>query len=143
MSTHATIDDIISRWDEPLSDQPTDPQHQRAQTLLDDAETLLLSKVPDLADRVADGRTDARLLAAMLARVVIRVLDNPKGYQSEHAGDVGYSRGSTGSPATAGEVQITRQDLARIGITSDPPGSIAVALPAHRMPANPAFGSGW
>jgi hypothetical protein len=60
----------------------------------------------------------------VLIRAVTRNLDNPKGFLAEHAGEYGYSYGSTKTAAAAARLGFTDEDLADLGIVTAPVGSI-------------------
>lgn len=127
MAVWATVSDVTSVWD---GSAPS----ERVQALLDRAELLLLARVSDLADRVADGSTSASLVAVALSNMVVRHLNNPRGFQSEHAGEVGYSFGVGGG---AGQLSVSDEDLALLGVeVGYMPRSIRVSVPADR-------GCGW
>lgn len=86
--SYATPDDVAARFD--LGDTTT----QRVQILLDDVEQLILSKVPDLAARVAatPPLLTQQTVVMIECHAVIRYLDNPFGRTSENIDDYGWRR---------------------------------------------------
>jgi len=135
MSLYATVDDVRARWD---GDAP-DP---RIQAFLDDAETLLGDKVRDLTDRVGDGRTSLGMLKIVLIRVVTRLLDNPKGFKGEHAGEVGYYYGS--DQGVPGQLGFTTADLTDLGLDFEyRPRSIRLSVPDYYCGSPSGLRGGW
>lgn len=123
MSLYVTVDDVRARWD----GDATDP---RIQVFLDDAETLLGEKVKDLTDRLADGRTSSGMLKIVLIRAVTRLLDNPRGFKGEHAGEVGYYYGT--DQGVPGQLGFTTADLTDLGLNfAYHPRSVRLGLPDY------------
>jgi Gp19/Gp15/Gp42-like protein len=109
MPTYATPDDVRDVWDGDATDD-------RLNRLLARVETMLARRVPDLAQRITDGTTDAGMVTIVVSNVVKRFLDNPRGYVGEHAGEVGYyfAQGAKNTPS--GQLSITEGDLADLGL---------------------------
>lgn len=87
MSIWASMGDVEAVYE---ADVP-----QRAQALLDQAETLLKAKVAGIADRIALDTDDASyldpaLVTLVLTNAVIRVLRNPQGLSWEREGEYSY-----------------------------------------------------
>lgn len=121
MSTYVTVDDVRARWDGDATDL-------RIQAYLDDAETILADKIKDLSARVTAGTTTVGMLRIVLTRVVTRMLDNPRGFKGEHAGEVGYYFGT--DQGVAGQIGFTTADLTDLGLDfSYQPRSIRLAVP--------------
>lgn len=63
---------------------------ERAVLLLDDAEALLLRRIPDLLTKAAADEHYARLVRRVERSAAARVLRNPDGYRQENEGGYGY-----------------------------------------------------
>lgn len=72
--TYAVADDVAARW-RPL----TDAEELVVQTWLSDAEIRLKFEIPDLEQRLDDGRLDQDAVIFVLANAVIRLAQNPEG----------------------------------------------------------------
>lgn len=93
MAIYANVVDVELRWNQAVPDASV----EHVQTLLDDAEVLVLDLVPDLAARITSGRLTSGLVKYVVTAMVLRVLFNPKGLSSESAGDYSYqTNGTTG-----------------------------------------------
>lgn len=102
----ASLNDIESRW-RPL----TDLEKTNAQAFLDDAWVMLLSRRPSLqADMVAGKVLDANV-RRVLATMVLRVLRNPEGFDSETIDDYTYRRNAL---VSAGLLHVTPEELADV-----------------------------
>jgi hypothetical protein len=64
----------------------TPTEWSRAGAQLDDAETVIRIRIPDLDDRVTSDRLAADVVRLVVVAVVVRMLRNPGGYRSETAG---------------------------------------------------------
>jgi hypothetical protein len=80
-----------------------------------------------LDEWVTAGNVDADVVRIVLVRAVTRNLDNPKGFLAEHAGEYGYSYGSTKTAQAAARLGFTDDDLADLGIVIAPIGSVRLA----------------
>ncbi len=103
MPNPVTTAHLAGRW-RPL----TTSEATNAAALLDDAWSLLLAHRPTLeADLLAGTVLQGNVIAAVSA-VVLRVLKNPDGYQSESLGSYSYQRAA---PVAAGSLFITPEEL--------------------------------
>lgn len=136
MSTYATVQDVLARYE---GTAPAD----RVQVQLDDAELLLQQpgKVPDLAARIGAGDLDADLVRLVLVWAVCRYLRNPEGYKAESDGDRSVSHGTVGQ----GRVEFTTEELAMLrgarATTDVGWGTVRTVLPPDR--AGTWHRSGW
>ncbi|HTF53589.1 MAG TPA: hypothetical protein VK735_39605 [Pseudonocardia sp.] len=73
-------------------------------TLIDDAEDTILAAVPDLQDRLDDGRIPQARLDKIVARMVIRHVRNPEGYRQIQETTGPFTRGFTHSGDEPGAV---------------------------------------
>lgn len=93
MAIYANVVDVELRWNQAIPDASV----EHVETLLDDAEVLVLDLVPDLAARITSGRLTSGLVKYVVTAMALRVLFNPKGLSSESAGDYSYqTNGTTG-----------------------------------------------
>ncbi len=150
MATYASVADVSARWDGSATEA-------RIQAALDAAHVMLSRRVyaytgSTLDEWVASESLDAALVRIVMVRAVTRNLDNPKGFLAEHAGEYGYSYGSTKAAQAAARLGFTDEDLADLGIVIAPVGSIRVAsaldycggvYPSEAEAAAAANGSGW
>ena len=85
--TYATVMDVATRLGRPI----TDPGEQaQVQAWLEDAEAVILSSIPTLADLVAAGTPTVATLVMVESNAVIRKMRNPEGYTSETIDDYTY-----------------------------------------------------
>ncbi|MGZ0151879.1 Gp19/Gp15/Gp42 family protein [Kribbella sp. WER1] len=110
----ATVEDVQARMDRPL----TADEASRVSALLLDASALLRARVPDLDARIAlpddaPRHIAADLVVAVVCGMILRVLRNPEGYQSENIEGYGYTRSTK---AAAGYLYIDPDDLVALGI---------------------------
>lgn len=106
---YATVDDVAARLGRPLSDA----ERPYVQALVDDAETIVRTRIPDLDERVESGRLSAAVVRLVLVSMVLRVLRNPGGYRSESAGDYSYT---VDSRAASGYLGVLPDEWRWLGI---------------------------
>lgn len=129
---YATVDDVAARLGRPLSDA----ERPQVQALLDDAETIIRTRIPDLDDRVASGRLSAAVVRLVLVSMVLRVVRNPGGYRSETAGDYSYTMDSR---AASGALIVLPDEWRLLGV-----GDGAFTIRPHtRRPWWWAYVDGW
>lgn len=87
------------------------PDDTTLQTFVDDAEDTILAAVPDLAERLADGRIPLSRLEKIVARMIIRHLQNPMGYRQMQETVGPFTRGFTQGGDEPGSVYLTRAEL--------------------------------
>lgn len=90
---YATIADVESRIGRDLSTE----EEAQVTELLEDVETLIRVRIPDLDERVADGRIPERLVVMVEVNAVVRVIRNPDAYVSETDGNYSYTRSQSGA----------------------------------------------
>lgn len=130
---YASLADIQARLGRPL----TADEQTQAETLLDDVELEIRSRIPDLDDQVTAGDIHADNVIRVEASAVKRVLQNPEGYISETDGDYSYQLNHRYS---SGELEITAHEWTLLGIGGGVftirPG---VTVPVNRYPVDPRF----
>lgn len=134
MANPVVVTDLEARW-RPLSAS----EQTVAQALLDDAWAIVLSNVSDVEDRLAaDPPTlDVALVRAVVSAMVLRVLRNPDGKNSEQIDDYKFTRDD--SRAT-GALYVTADEL---GLLT--PGSAigAFTIRPSYVPDDPASMHAW
>lgn len=106
--------------------------------LLEQAEAEILVEFPDLAARLADGRTSLILLRRVEAEMVASVMRNPKGWQSESQTIGGLSNSHTVNvEAASGLLKLTdaHRILIRGTATSSAAGAAVGGL--YSLPLSP------
>lgn len=109
MARYATVADVAAR----LGRELTEAEKERVGALLDDAETILRTRIPDLDEQVSTGRIPADVVRLVLVSMVLRVVRNPGGYRSESAGDYSYT---VDSRAASGFLTVLPDEWAWLGI---------------------------
>lgn len=95
------------------------------------AERLIVSRVPNLEQRIADGRLSVDTVRGVVERMVLRVVRNPDGVQSDSTGGVStaFWRNSA-----SGVIELLQEDLADLMPPTRRYGSMRVGLPSWRVP---------
>lgn len=70
----------------------TTEEEAQVTELLEDVETLIKLRIPDLDAKVASGEIPERLVVMIEVNAVVRVLRNPEAYVSETDGNYSYTR---------------------------------------------------
>lgn len=83
---YATVEDVQARLNRPL----TTVEEGMAETLLEDVEAILRSRILDLDERAEDPDYLA-LVVQVEANAVLRVIRNPSGYRQETDGNYSYT----------------------------------------------------
>jgi hypothetical protein len=107
----------------------TDAEKVNAQALLEDAWAELLSpkNVPDLEDRIGDGRVSTALVVRVVRSMVLRVLRNPDSLRQWSVDDVTFVRDSA---VSAGELYASPEEVELLtGVTADSGGHISFSAP--------------
>lgn len=100
----ATLDDVSTRLGRPI----TDPDEVAQVTAwIGDVEALVVSRIPDLETRVAEGAPSAGVVAMVVANAVIRKVKNPEGYVSAGVDDFNYRYNEA---ARKGELFLTDEE---------------------------------
>lgn len=90
---YATPQDVEARIGRELTPEET----LQVSELLEDVETLIRIKIPDLDAKVDDGTIPERLIVMIEVNAVVRVLRNPEAYVSETDGNYSYTRSTNGA----------------------------------------------
>lgn len=106
--TYATVSDVSTRLGRPITDALEVAQ---VGAWLEDIEAIILHRISDLADRVADGTPTAAVVAAVEANAVIRKIQNPNGVVSEGNDVYNYRLNEN---ARKGELFLTDEEWARL-----------------------------
>lgn len=105
---YATTGDVEDRLGRLLSDS----EEMVVTARLNDVETMILSKIPDLFARVTSGKLSADVVVLVECEVVIRYLRNPEGKTAETDGNYSYQL----NWATAtGRLMITPEEWSMLG----------------------------
>lgn len=100
----ATVADVEDRW-RPLSEQET----TNATAFLVDAWGLLTDRLPTLETNIAAGAVSQQNVIRVVCAMVLRVLKNPDGYDSESVDDW---TGRRAALVASGLLQVTPEELA-------------------------------
>lgn len=98
--------DIEDRW-RTLSEQET----RVAQTFIDDAWALLLTRRPNLEADIAAGTVASTNVVRVVSAMVLRVMRNPEGKEFESIDDYSYRRSAI---MASGVLHVTGDELADI-----------------------------
>lgn len=117
----ATVEDVQRRFVRDLEDQERVVVAQR----LDDVEDIILSRIPDLADRIADGSIRPSVVVMIEAEAVLRLIRNPDGYSQETDGNYSYS---VSALVASGRLEVLPDEWRLLGVRS------GVAMIQPRIP---------
>ncbi|WP_158169976.1 Gp19/Gp15/Gp42 family protein [Mycolicibacterium smegmatis] len=106
---YATPSDVAARLGRELTEQET----SLVSTRLEDAERMILRKIPDLADKISAGDIDVADVKQVEAEAVLRLVRNPEGYASEQDGTYGYT---FSRDLASGKLEITREEWEMLGL---------------------------
>lgn len=107
MSDLVTPQDVQSRYlggDIPASDDDLE-------ILIGDVLDALERDIPALRGKVDEGEIPERRLKRIVARIIIRHVDNPRGYRSINNGTGPFTDGVTYAGENLGEIEVTDDDL--------------------------------
>jgi hypothetical protein len=90
---YATVADVEARIGRDL----TPEEETQVTTLLEDVETIIKIRIPDLDAKVLSGEIPERLVVMIEVNAVVRVLRNPEAYVSETDGNYSYTRSNNGA----------------------------------------------
>src|SRR6478735_3964414 len=85
--TYAVLADVATRLGRPITDSNEVAQ---VEAWLGDVESLILARIPDLADWVAGGVPSEAVVKMVEANAVVRKVKNPDGKQNERIDDYSY-----------------------------------------------------
>lgn len=120
---YASPDDIAERLGRDLDESET----RIVTTRLEDAEELILARIPDLPQQITDGKIRERLVVMVEAEAVMRLIKNPEGYTQETDGNYSYS---ISSRVASGRLSIEPDEWSLLGIRA----SVALIAPEIKMP---------
>jgi hypothetical protein len=83
---YATPADVAARLGRPLTPEET----PLIQTRLNDVELIIRSRIPDLDQKIADGKLDREIVIMIECEAVLRLIRNPEGFMSETDGNYSY-----------------------------------------------------
>ncbi|MBM7771974.1 hypothetical protein JOD54_002178 [Actinokineospora baliensis] len=106
---YATSSDVEDRLGRELDDSET----QIVYTRLEDAETLILAKIPDLHTRVTANTVPRSVVTMIEADAVLRLLRNPNGFSGETDGNYSYQ---LSRDVASGKLEILDSEWALLGI---------------------------
>jgi len=106
---YATAQDIEDRLGRELDES----EATIVNTRLEDAEELIYRRIPDLAQRVDDGKIRERLIVMVECEAVMRLIRNPEGYTQETDGNYSYS---IDSRVASGRLSILPEEWALLGV---------------------------
>lgn len=107
----ATPQDVALR----LGRELDETEHPQVEALLADAETLILTRLPDLHARTEHGRLATEVVVLVEATAVIRVLRNPAGIRSQSADAYSVSYDDR---AASGHLDLTPEEWRLLGVRS-------------------------
>lgn len=90
---YATAQDVEARLGRDLRPEEV----EQVEILLEDAEAILLMRIPNLHDLVTSGEIPERIVVMVEVQMVLRVLRNPDAFISETDGNYSYTRSSSGA----------------------------------------------
>ncbi len=103
---YANLTDVAERLGRPITDSDEVAQ---VNAWIGDVEQLIAARLPDLDERIADGRPTLAVVMMVVANAVIRKVKNPDGKQNERIDD--YSYGLT-EDAARGALFLTDEEWA-------------------------------
>ncbi|WP_191480147.1 Gp19/Gp15/Gp42 family protein [Nocardioides ochotonae] len=109
----STVSDVSDRW---IGD-PVPATPAQIETLLGDAEDLIVREFPDMPDRIEAGAVPLARVRRVAARVVIRHLRNPDGIRSRMEGAGPFQKNTTYGGDDPGALVLTDEDRADLGGT--------------------------
>ena len=100
----ATVSDVAARLGRPISDPDEVTQ---VTAWLSDAETLIVSRIPDIEARIVAGNPSPQVVVMGQANAVVRKVRNPDGKQNERIDDYSYGYSAE---AARGELYLTADE---------------------------------
>jgi|SRR5690606_41031119 len=122
---YAQASDIEARLGRPLSDEDTALVNAR----LADVEILIKSRIPDLADKIADGDLDLDVVKLVEAEAVLRLVRNPMGFTQEADGNYSYMMSQE---AASGQLELLPREWQMLGYRQG--GGMFLIVPNVVMP---------
>lgn len=109
MATYAEPVDVAARLGRSL--EPS--ESVLVATRLEDAELLIKSKIPDLAQQITDGDIDVEIVKMIEANAVVRLVRNPNAYTGETDGNYSYQ---INWKTATGELELLDNEWALLGV---------------------------
>jgi hypothetical protein len=106
---YASLEDVSVRW----ARIPTPEEAAAIQVRLDDVERMILRRIPDLDEQIADGSIELEDLKLVEAEAVLRLARNPEGYVSETDGNYTYQ---LSQQTIAGRLEILPEEWELLGV---------------------------
>jgi hypothetical protein len=131
----ATALDVQARYEQDIPENLA----SRLGTKLDDAQTLIESRLGDIQAAIDADRTSAKNVKLVLCDMVIRWLRNPGAMASETVGPFGYRRDPS---IRSGKLYLTADDRRLLGLQASA-GTVPLADDALRYPTRPPGERGW
>lgn len=122
MATIADADDVSVRWGRTLTTET-----ELVERRLEDAERLILKRIPDLVAQIAAGDIDVEDVKQVEAEAVLRLVRNPDGYISETDGDYTYQLSQS---SASGKLRIEPDEWELLGWVQ----GITILVPTFTMP---------
>lgn len=104
----ATVDDVQGRLERPLTDEEKSVVPQ----ILDDAEALIVNRIPDVLTSITTNTQLKANLVRVESYAAIRVLRNPEGLNSEAEGAYNYTYNAA---VASGRLSIQEDEWALLG----------------------------
>lgn len=121
---YATPNDIQERLGRELDES----EATIVATRLEDAEELILSRIPDLTEQIDGGKLRQRLVVMVESEVVMRLIRNPEGYTQETDGNYSYT---IDARVASGHLSILPEEWSLLGVRR----SIVMIAPNIEFPA--------
>lgn len=108
MAVYTSVLDVEAEWNQ------TVPAGSEGHVvwLINKAERIIRNAVPDLQRRLTDELIEPHDIAIVAATMVVRLLNNPRGFQGETAGDYSYQLGPA---AAAGRMYLSADERSLLG----------------------------
>lgn len=130
---YATPNDIAERLGRDLDES----EARIVDARLEDAEELILARIPDLPQKIADGKVRQRLVVMVESEAVMRLIKNPEGYTQETDGNYSYS---VSSRVASGRLSIEPEEWSLLGIRASAAlVATAIKMPGNGMKVNPNY----
>ncbi|WP_111508365.1 Gp19/Gp15/Gp42 family protein [Mycobacterium kyogaense] len=110
MPTYATVDDVEELW----AHEFTNAERTLVERRLSQAERMIRRRISDLDDRATDPDYRADLID-IESDVVLRLIRNPDGYESEQDGEYAYR---FHPEAASGKLEITDEEWRTLGVST-------------------------
>lgn len=105
--TYATYEDVVNRWTDSSDLPATQPQ---VETLLEDAEAILLREFPTLPADVTAGTVPESIVVMVEVSMVTRKLRNPSGVRSIQEGAGPFQQTVTHGGDDPGSLYLTNEE---------------------------------